>query len=413
MSRIVFRNFDLLDPVAGILKSGYGVIVDGNIITEVGKGIVGSKDDTTIDLGGRTLMPGLIDVHQHTAIGGEGLPVAPRMLPSLITAYASRMLKGFLSRGFTTLRDAGGADFGHKQAVELQLFTGPRLFVSGRAISQTGGHGDSRSISDLRDAPFSPHLFPGLGRVADGVTEVRKAVRDELRMGADQIKVMAGGGIGSQADPVDHLQYSVEELEAIVDEAQRFNTYVMAHILTPKGIQRCVQAGVRTIEHGNLLDEETARLMAAANAYLVPTLVVSQVIKEYGRELNFSEASIAKVDDVLAGGTRSLELAAAAGVKMGFGTDCARAPEHQSREFLIRAQVLKPADIIRSATVISAEILRQDGKLGIIKPGAFADLLAVDGNPLEDIKLLASQGDDMSLIMANGNVFKNNIGDHQ
>ncbi|MGE3293365.1 MAG: amidohydrolase family protein [Geminicoccaceae bacterium] len=406
---LLLRNLALLDPVAGELRTGVQVLVQGGLIAAVGRDVPHVADARVMDLGGRTLMPGLIDLHQHLL--GETLPMFPRMLPSLATARSSQVMMGMLSRGFTTIRDAGGADHGHKRAVELGLFIGPRLFVAGRVISQTGGHGDSRSTADLREPPACCATFPGIGRIADGVPEVRKAVRDEIRLGADHIKVMAGGGVGSQADPIGHLQYSMEELEAAVDEATRSHTYVMAHVYSAEGVRRCVQAGVRTIEHGNLIDDRTVKMMAEAGTYLVPTLIAYRAIKENGANMNFSETSLAKVDEVLSVGTRSLELAAAAGVKMGFGTDVPRCPERQSEEFLIRGEVLPAADVIRSATVIGAEILRQEGKLGIIQPGAFADLLAIDGNPLEDLGLLTGQGEHMSLIVAAGRVLKDRISD--
>ena len=405
--KLLLRNLALLDPVSGTLSSGFEVLLAAGRIVEVSKGTISDSEAFVLDLGGRTLMPGLVDLHMH--ILGETLPLAPAMLPSLLTARATNVMLGMLARGFTTVRDAGGADHGHKRAVEMGYMTGPRLFVSGRVISQTGGHGDSRSMADQRDPPLCCVTFPGIGRIADGVDEVRKAVREELRLGADQIKVMAGGGIASQSDPIDQLQYSMEELEAVVDECHRSNKYVMAHVYTAAGVQRCVSAGVRTIEHGNLIDEKTARQMAEAGTYLVPTLAVYQTIKESGKKLNFSDARIAKLDEIISVGARSLELAQAAGVKIGFGTDVARAPDQQSTEFLLRAQVQKPIDIIRSATTVSAEVLRQEGKVGVIRPGALADLIAVDGNPLEDIGLLAGQGDHLSLIIAAGRVFKNSI----
>lgn len=405
---ILLRNLALLDPAAGQLVSRCEVLVRGNTIAEVRRDAIPPGDAEVIDLGGRTLMPGLIDLHSH--ILGECFPVAPKMLPSLMAASAAKVMRGMLGRGFTTVRDAGGADHGHKRAVELGLFPGPRLFVSGRAISQTGGHGDSRAQADTREPPLCCAQFPGIGRIADGVAEVRKAVRDELRLGADQIKVMASGGVGSVTDPVEYLQYSMEELQAVVDEATRAGKYVMAHAITAESVQRCVEAGVRTIEHGNLIDEPTARRMASAGCYLVPTLTIYDVIRRSGRSLGFSEASMAKVDAVWAGNTRSLELAAAAGVPMGFGTDVARCPEFQSDEFLLRGAVLPAADVIRSATTIGAEILRLPGKLGVIAAGAFADLLAVDGNPLEDLSLLSGQGENLSLVMANGTVMKNRLG---
>jgi len=409
MTNYLFRNLELLDVREGKLKSGFQILVKDGKFAAVENGNIGQKGVEDIDLGGRTVMPGLIDSHVH--IHPSILPVAPIYLPSMATAWASITLKGMLMRGFTTVRDAGGADLGHKKAVELGLFEGPRIFVSGRAISQLGGHGDARSPADISEPCPCVQAFPGIGRIADGVPEVRRAVRDEIRLGSDQIKLMAGGGVGSIADPVEHDQYSTEELEAVVDEATRAHTYVMAHVYTSSGINRCLAAGVRTIEHGNLMDEAAAKAIAKAGAYLVPNLVAYYMIREIGREVGFPEESQPKNDYVLSFGARSIELAQAAGVKIGYGTDLAKpkAALMQSREFLIRAEVMKPEDIIRSATVIGAEIVRMPGKLGEIVPGAIADMLVVDGDPLKDLKLLTEQGAYLPLIMKDGKIYKNTI----
>jgi imidazolonepropionase-like amidohydrolase len=313
-----------------------------------------------------------------------------------------------LLRGFTTVRDAGGSDAGHKQAVELGLFTGPRLFVSGRAISQTGGHGDPRSPADLIAPCDCVHLEAGLGRIADGVPEVRKAVRDEIRLGADQIKVMAGGGIASQADFIDQLQYSMEELEAIVDEARRSRTYVMAHVFVDEGIRRCIDAGIRTIEHGYFLEEETARLMVKTDTFLSINLLTVQVIAN-GKPLGYTDQSVAKAKEVLSRGSRAYEIALHSGVKTAFATDLSRAPERMSEEFLIRAEFSKTSDILRSATTIGAEVVRMKGKIGVIAAGAFADLLVIDGDPLQDIKLLTGEGAHMPIIMKEGVLYKNTL----
>ncbi|MSO54498.1 MAG: amidohydrolase family protein [Rhodospirillales bacterium] len=401
MADILFTNLALLDPVAGKLRSGFQVLVSGSTIARVEKGRIAAKGARLIDCGGRTLMPGLIDCHNHISCPPSGLVGPPKILPSLLTAIASEHLRNMLMRGFTTVRDACGADLGHKQAVERGYFPGPRLFVAGRALSQTGGHGDARDRSELTNGCACGPLLNVMGRIADGVTEVRRAVREEIRLGADQIKVMAGGGVGSAADPVDQLQYSMEELEAIVDEATRSQTYVMAHAYSDAAIRRCVQAGVRTIDHGNFLGPETARMMAKAGTYLVPSLIVYRAIAEYGRTdvgygrdgQGWPEDLLKKAAYVLSVGTRSLEVAKAAGVKMAYGTDLGPVhPELQADEFLVRAEVLTPAEIIRSATVIGAEVVRLPGKLGVIAPGALADLLVIDGNPFDDLKLFLGQG---------------------
>jgi imidazolonepropionase-like amidohydrolase len=329
-------------------------------------------------------------------------------MPSYIAARAVMWLGEMVRRGFTTARDAGGADAGFRQAVERKITKGPRLFVAGRAISQTGGHGDKRWPADMGCACGASN--GSLARVADGVPEVRKALRDEFRMGANHIKVMAGGGVSSPSDAISQLQYSMEELEAMVDEAERHNSYCMAHVYTAPGIKRAVQAGIRTIEHGNFLDEETAKLMAAKGAYLVPTLITYRVDGANGAAIGFTPEAIAKNSEVLEAGTKSLAIAAAAGVKIAYGTDLAYSPKtHQPEEFLVRSEVQKPADIIRSATVIGAEVVRMAGRIGVVKAGAFADLLAIDGNPLEDLGLFQKDGAHMSVIMKDGAFVKNGL----
>ena len=407
MGGYLFRNMALLDPAKGEVAAGCQVLVKDGNIAQVEAGEIAAGDATVVDMGGRTLMPGLIDCHNH--IIHKRYPHL-HMLSSIASAKAAKTLRAMLMRGFTTVRDAGGADAGHRQAVDEGYFIGPRLLVCGRPISQSGGHGDKRLVGDLNDPCFCAHLGPGTGRIADGVPECLKAVREEIRLGADQIKVHASGGVASETDPIDMLQFSMDELKALVDEATRSHTYVLTHTYPADAIKRCVEAGVRTIEHGNFLDEDAAAMMARAGTYLVPTLVIYREMAEHGRERGFSEASLQKCDYVMEVGARSLEIAARAGVKVGFGSDVGNCPDAQSREFLVRGEAQKPADIIRSATTISAEVVRLKGKIGVIAAGAYADLIAVDGNPLEDIALLSGQGENIPFVMKAGKVYKDRLG---
>jgi imidazolonepropionase-like amidohydrolase len=326
-----------------------------------------------------------------------------RMPVTLISIQAAKIMEEMLLRGFTTVRDAGGADWGLAQAVERGFVRGPRLFYAGRTLSQTGGHGDFRPRDDSVELCACQIYTSGFSHVADGVPAVRKAAREELRRGASQIKIMASGGVASPTDPVWNVQYSREEMSAIVEEAAGWRTYAMAHAYTPEAVTRAVDAGVRTIEHGNLIDDATAARMAEAGAYLVPTLVTYFALDELGRDLGFPEISQRKIKDVLDAGLSSVEKAKRAGVVMGFGTDLlGETHEQQNREFAIRSEVLTAAEIIHSATRANAEILQREDELGVIAPGAFADILLVDGNPLEDISLLARPHETLSLIMARG-----------
>jgi imidazolonepropionase-like amidohydrolase len=410
MAQLLFENAQLLDAEAGVLRGGVSVLVEGERIVEVSEGTLRAAGAARSDLAGRTLMPGLIDAHVHCAITTMNLAAMTSKPTTLVAHEAGRILGRMLRRGFTTVRDAGGADAGLAQAVERGLIDGPRIFYSGRVLSQTGGHGDFRPREDTPQLCACQIHSSGFSHVADGVPAVRKAAREELRRGATQIKIMASGGVASPSDPIWNLQYSAEEMRAIVEEAEGWRTYAMAHAYTPEAIRRAVDAGVRTIEHGNLIDRATAEHMRAKGAYLVPTLVTYFAIDELGRKLGFPAVSQAKVKDVLDQGLASLEIARAAGVPIGFGTDLlGETHDQQSREFEIRARVLSPAEVIRSATVVNAAILNRTGELGVIAPGALADLLVVDGDPLTNLALLAEPEKHVAAIVAGGRFVVNRL----
>ena len=400
MNSLKLTHFDLLDTVNGKLLADCEMLIEDDMIRFVSDEPIKTDAVETLNLGGRVVMPGLIDCHMH--ICAEGLVSYPHSLPSFTTAKAAKVLKDTLMRGFTSIRDAGGADYGHKLAVEQGLLIGPRLFVSGSPLSQTAGHGDQRQWGELCE-PCACSSIAGLATIADGVSEVRRAVRTQLGRRVDQIKIMASGGVASPSDPVMNMQYSMDELCAAVDEASRAHTYVLAHAYSAQAIDRAVEAGVRSIEHGNLINEKVAAKLAAAEGFLVPTLVTYQKIIELGPHYGLTPDQLEKATEVADAGIESLSLAARAGVQTAFGTDLYLTPlEDQSQEFLIRAQVQSPAEILKSATVVSAKLLRMEGKLGQLIPGAFADLLVVEGNPMEDLNLLQNQGAHIPLIIKGG-----------
>lgn len=361
-------------------------IADGRIVAV---GDVGQVE-REVDLGGKALLPGFIDAHFHAYAALVDTPAVEQLPLSYLAHHATRLMADALRRGFTTVRDAGGADWGLAQALVEGLIPGPRLFRSGRALSQTGGHGDSRSH---RGEPCSCGTIGNLSRVVDGVEAVRLAARETLAGGADQIKIFVSGGISSPSDPIAMRQYSGSEIRAIVAEARGRQTYVMAHAYTADAIRHAVRNGVRSIEHGNLLDADAAAAMARAGAYLVPTLVAYEALTAQGVALGLSAVSAAKIADVAGRGADSVRIARAAGVAIGFGTDLlGDLHGWQLHEFRLRGAIEAPVEVLRSATSVNAALLNRTGELGIIAPGAHADFVIVDGDPLTNLAPLWEGG---------------------
>ncbi|MBC6403425.1 MAG: amidohydrolase family protein [Hyphomonadaceae bacterium] len=373
-----------------------------------------SGDTGIVDGQGRYALPGLIDCHVHPFLSETDLSRLAEVPPTLMTARAIGILEGMLMRGFTSVRDAAGADWGIRKAVEDGVVVGPRLYIAGCALSQTGGHGDFRRLTEETSPCSCAHALAFASRIADGVDEVRKAVRDELRKGADQIKIMVSGGISSPHDPLECDQYSPEEIRVIVSEAERRGTYVMAHAYGASAIKTALECGVRSIEHGNLIDADSAKLAADKNAFLVPTLVTYEVLNDTTAQSGWLPGMLQKLQRVREAGLNAIELCQTHGVKLGFGTDLlGDSFEHQSREFTIRAQVQEPRDIIRSATRINAEIIQEQDRLGILKPGALADIILLNQNPFDDVEVFLDPGRHIPFVMKEGTIFKNQISERQ
>ena len=409
MTPLLFTNLHLLDPRNEGPRPGMEVLIEGPVIREVSDRPIHSPSATRIDLGGRTLMPGLIDAHVHVVAAMADLGANAAQPSSLAALRAGQIMMAMLMRGFTTVRDVGGADRGLADAQALGVVPGPRLVISGKALSQTGGHCDMRPRADDR-AP-AQHRVGAMGRLCDGVEAVRLAAREELRAGADFIKVMANGGIASPTDPIHMLQFSRAELEAAVEEAANNATYVSAHLYTDAAIRRAVECGVHSLEHCNLIEASTAAQAAAAGCYAVPTLITYERLAIEGASLGLRPDSVAKIETVRQAGLASLTVMQAAGLPMAYGSDLlGEMHQHQSGEFALRARALPVMDVLRSATTVAARLCRLDGRAGIIEPGADADLLAVDGNPLDDWSLLEGQGAHIPVIVQAGRFVKRALG---
>lgn len=410
MTTVLFKNARIFDGTNADCPEGMQVIVEDGLIREVSEKTIKADKAQVIDVGRRTLMPGLIDAHIHAYTPTFSLFENDHMPPSLLASHAASILKGMLHRGFTTVRDAGGADRGLWLALEQGIIEGPRLFYSGKAISQTGGHGDMRVV-DHHNSCSCGAYSGSISKVADGIDGVRKAVREELRQGAHQIKIMASGGVVSPADPIWMNQFTEDEISAAVYEAGVRRTYVMAHCHTDEAARRCVDLGVRSIEHGSDIKEGTAKLMVAKGAFVVPTLAVTDVLRQNASVLNLPPMSIDKISSLYERILRAIETCTRAGVKVGLGADLLGSMHHelQGTELPLRGEVNSPIEVLRSATSINAELLQQPGKLGCIALDAFADLIVLEFDPIKDLVPFAHPERNISLVMKGGRIVRNDL----
>jgi imidazolonepropionase-like amidohydrolase len=403
----VLTHATIFDGFSEDLVENGTVVVEEERIREVTTGAVQFRDSRIIDCGGRYLMPGLIDCHVHAYSPTFNLPVADHMPASLLAAYGTRWLRSALHRGFTSVRDAGGGDIGLALAIDRGVIEGPRFFFSGKALSQTGGHSDNRPAHHAAQCGCARYAGAN-GLVVDGADAVRLAVREELRKGATQIKLMLSGGVTSPTDPMWMPQFTDDEISAAVHEAATRRTYVMAHAHTDDAARRCATLGVRTVEHGTDIGAQTATFLAERGTYVVPTLSAGVVLARHGARVGIPPAGVEKVKGITEITLRSLETLARAGVKLGMGSDLFGEEFHalQGGELRLRGEISAPIDVLRSATSIGAEILQQSGELGCIRPGALADVLVLRGNPFADLGLFEDAERNIPMIMKGGNVVR-------
>lgn len=413
-SRTLFHNVRILDVVKGQLGAPTNVLVEDGRIAKIGDRITPGGPVKTIEGGGRTLMPGMIDVHVHLTFSALTMPqmLSPDLTPEKAEEAAGRQSHDMLLRGFTAVRDAGGPIFNLKRRIDAGDLVGPRVWPSGAVISQTSGHGDFRLPSE-RSRKFGggvsrSEMF-GANFIADGTSEVLTATRENLRFGASQIKIMAGGGTSSDYDPIDVTQYTFEEMKAAADAAADWNTYVMAHTYTPRAVRRAIEAGVKCIEHGQLLDEATLRVMVDKGVWLSTQTFADD-------NPNMDPKRREKRRDIVANNAALWQNAKKLGVKLAWGTDFLFEPDlnvKQNSYLLMLKAWFTPAEMLKLVTYDNAQLLAlsgprspYEGRLGVVEEGALADLLLVNGNPLAQIDLLGDPAKNFTVIMKGGKIYK-------
>lgn len=399
----MLRGGHIVDVESQEVRPACDVLVADGRIEDVGEDLRVPDGTVEIEAGGLFVSPGLIDAHVHVTAASADLSIQAEDSPYYVAAQTSANLRAMVERGFTTVRDVGGADFGIARAVRERLWAGPKVHFGGKALSPTGGHADLRGPG--RHALGHQTCGAGIGVVCDGVDAVRKAARDQLRTGADHIKVMLSGGVASPTDRIDSLQFSQDEIRAVVEEATNANRYVTGHAYTADAVNRGLRLGVRCIEHGNLIDDSSVELFVEKDAFLVPTLVTYEYLRSEGAAAGLPAASQDKVAVVLEAGLEALERAHRGGVRIAFGTDLLGTMQaHQSDEFRIRAQVQPAGEILRSATQVGAELLGLQGRAGVVAQGADADLLLLRANPLEDAMVLARPEQNVLAVIQDGHL---------
>jgi len=414
----VFANFLLFDGKSNGLRGGLRLLVEGNRIKLIASGEPAPPEGVqTIDCGGRVMMPGLIDAHWHTIFAALPLTTLVTADIGYIFLAASAQAERTLMRGFTTVRDLGGPSFALKQAIDDGLITGPRIYPSGAMITTTGGHGDMRPLSDLPRKSGGPPSYIeqiGAANIADSADEVRLRVREQLLRGASQIKLVGGGGVASPRTTLDMFTFGEPEFRAGVEAAADRNTYVAVHAYPAPQIKRAIAAGVQCIEHGHLMDEAAAMLMAEKGLWLSTQPFISD--EDVPPMLGQSRINLLQV---IAGTNTVYALAKEHKIKTAFGTDCLFSSTIAERQGFMLTHLTRwydNADILKMATSGNAVLLAMSGprnpypgKLGVIEEGALADLLVIDGNPIEQIDLIASPDKNLRIIMKDGKIYKNTL----